>query len=317
MLARRILVGFVGITLLVLLASTMSTATFAAKKSFLIGVSQPNDTHPLRRAQYDAIRAYEATHPGVKFIVTSARLNSEKQASDIEDLISMGVDLIMVCPHQSAALSPSIRRIAEAKIPIISFDRQLAPDVKDLVVSHIGVDYEAEGAQAAETIAKLLNGKGKILVLEGVPGSDSNIERMRGFLAVLEKYPDIKILSRQVTNYQREQAISVTENLLQAYPDADLIFAENDEMALGALQVAKSKNIKILIGGEDGQKQALKAVMDGDLTFTIKMSVMFPEAADVALAYLKGEKVPKFVKLPTVVVTKDNVDKFYDPDSLF
>jgi len=125
----------------------------------------------------------------------SARLSAAKQANDIEDLIVMGVNLIMVCPHQSEALSPSIKRIYNAGIPLMSFDRKLALDVQDLAISHVGVDFEKQGYLADKTIAKMLNGKGGILVLEGVIGSFSNVERMKELHKALDEYPDLKIIT--------------------------------------------------------------------------------------------------------------------------
>jgi ABC-type sugar transport system substrate-binding protein len=289
----------------------------AGKDTFLIGVSQPNDTHPLRRAQYDAIRDYEATHPGVKFIVTSARLSANKQAADIEDLITMGCDLILVCPHQSKALTPSIRRIDEAGIPIMSFDRRVAPVVEDLIISHIGPDFTAQGRMAGEAVVDILDGEGNILVIEGVPGSDSTIRRMEGFLSALEG-TNINILDRQVGNYQREEAIRVAENMLQAHTDVDLIYAENDEMGLGVMGVVQRSDRDILIGSTDGQKQAIKAIIDTDMyAFTVTLPLMFPETADVAYDYLQGNEVPEEVPLPSKTITDANAEENYDPNSLF
>jgi ABC-type sugar transport system substrate-binding protein len=287
--------------------------------TWLIGISQPNDTHPIRRAQYDVVRKYEATHPEAKFIVTSARLSSEKQTRDIEDLIARRVDLIMVCPHQSEALVPALQRVVAAGIPFMAFDRQVASSLIDESVTYVGTDYVAKGRLGGELTVDAMGEEGNLAIIEGVQGSASNIDNFKGFRSVIDEYPDIIVIADQVGNYQREQAITVMENILQAHDDIDFVFAENDEMGFGAIAAiqAADRQDEIQVGSMDGQKEAIKAVMDGDLAFTVKMPIFFPEALDVAVDILDGKKVDKKILLPNVPITPENAKEYYDPQSIF
>lgn len=287
--------------------------------TWLIGISQPNDTHPIRRAQYDVVRKYEATHPEAKFIVTSARLSSEKQTRDVEDLIARRVDLIMVCPHQSDALVPALKRVVSSGIPFMAFDRQVAKSLIPDSVTYVGMDYVEKGTWGGKLTVEAMGGKGNLVIIQGVQGSASNIDNFKGFRSVIEKNPDIKVISDQVGNYQREQAITVMENILQAHEDIDFVFAENDEMGFGALAAIKAANRQnqIKVGSMDGQKEAIKAVIDGEMAFTVKMPIFFPEALDEAVDILEGKKVEKEILLPSVPITKKNAEEHYDPQSIF
>lgn len=321
--ARKILLYLMVFSLALLLYtpvfSTPQAEMGEKPSTWLIGISQPNDTHPIRRAQYDVVRKYEATHPNAKFIVTSARLSSEKQTRDVEDLIARRVDLIMVCPHQSDALVPALKRVVAAGIPFMAFDRQVAKSMIPDSVTYVGMDYVEKGSWAGKLTAEAMGSKGNLVIIQGVQGSASNIDNFKGFRSVIDKYPDIKIISDQVGNYQREQAITVMENILQAHKDIDFVFAENDEMGFGALAAIKAaaRQNEIKVGSMDGQKEAIKAVIDGQLAFTVKMPIFFPEALDVAVEILEDKKVDKLILLPSMPITKKNAEEHYDPQSIF
>lgn len=166
---------------------------------------------------------------------------------------------------------------------------------------------------------EVMGGKGNLVIIEGVQGSASNIDNFKGFRNVIKKYPNIKVISDQVGNYQREQATTVMENILKAHKKIDFVFAENDEMGFGALAAIKAagRQKEIEVGSMDGQKEAIKAVIDGELAFTVKMPIFFPEALDVAVKILEDQKVDKVVLLPSVPITKKNAKEHYDPESIF
>jgi len=286
---------------------------------WLIGISQPNDTHPIRRAQYDVVRWYEAEHPNVKFIVTSARLSADKQSADVETLIVRRVDLIMVCPHQSQALVPALRRVIKAGIPLMAFDRQVAKSIIPGSITYVGMDYVKKGSLGGKLTAEAMGGKGNLVIIEGVQGSASNIDNFKGFRSVIEKYPDIHVITDQVANYQREQALNIMETILLAHKDIDFVFAENDEMGFGVLAAIKTagREDEIKVGSMDGQKEAIEAVMNGELAFTVKMPIFFPEALDVGVEILEGKTVDKKILLPSFPVTKENASEHYDPEAIF
>ncbi|MEW6226546.1 MAG: substrate-binding domain-containing protein [Bacillota bacterium] len=285
-------------------------------KDLLFGISMPTMTHPIRRAEIAMAEEWRKNHPNVKFVVTDGRLDASKQISDIEDLIARKVDVILVAAHQSPTLIPVLKKAKKAGIPVVAFDRRLTDT--DLFVTYVGSDDREFGRLCAQFIAKKLEGKGNVVILEGVQGGAVTIARQEGFMEEIKKYPGIKIVSDQVANFQRVQAVSVMENVLQAHPDIDAIFSHNDEMALGALQVLKAAGKKgVIIAGVDGQKEAIKAIIDGEMHFTAKKVLEFPTAAEVALKIINGEKVKPEYILPTVAIDATNAKEQYDPDSIF
>lgn len=302
-----------------LLVYPLANAGETNPQIWLIGISQPNDTHPIRRAQYDVVRWYEAEHPNVKFIVTSARLSADKQSADVEALIARRVDLIMVCPHQSQAMVPVLRRVIDAEIPMMAFDRQVAKSIIPYSTTYVGMDYVEKGTFGGKLTAEAMGGKGNLVVIEGVQGSASNIDNMKGFGSVIEKYPDIHVITVQVANYQREQALDIMETILLAHKDIDFVFCENDEMGFGALAAIKAagREDEIKVGSMDGQKEAIEAVINGELAFTVKMPIFFPEALDIAVEILEGKKVDKEILLPQFPITKENAAEHYDPKAIF
>lgn len=285
-------------------------------EDFLIGISQPFMGHPIRQAGTVLINAWLAEHPDVEVMVTDGQLSAAKQIADIEDMITKKVDIILVAAHQSPTLVGVLREAKEAGIPIIAFDRTLTdPSVQVGMV--VNDDYAA-GASAAQLLADKLGGKGNVVVLQGPAGNTTVTLRQNGFLSVINKYPDIKIVDDQVANFQRVQAVDVFENVLQANPNINGIFCHNDEMALGCVKVLKDAGItNIITVGIDGQKDALEAIMAGDYYGTVRKVVEFPAALDMALEYLQTGETANMNYLDSIPITKDNVEQYYDPDAVF
>ncbi|OHD80470.1 MAG: hypothetical protein A3J97_14130 [Spirochaetes bacterium RIFOXYC1_FULL_54_7] len=296
-------------------APTTPTAGQASEK-FLIGISQPFMGHPIRQAGTVLINAWLKDHPEVTVMVTDGQLNAAKQIADIEDMITKKVDIILVAAHQSPTLVRVLREAKDAGIPIIAFDRTLTdPSVQVGMV--VNDDYAA-GASAAKLLAEKLGGKGNVVSLQGPAGNTTVTLRQGGFLSKLSEYPGIKLVDDQVANFQRIQAVDVFENVLQAHPELDGVYCHNDEMALGVVKVLKDAGIsnKIVVG-VDGQKDALEAIMAGDLYGTVRKIVEFPAALDMALEYLKTGKTATMNYLEQIPITKDNVAQFYNPNAVF
>jgi ribose transport system substrate-binding protein len=285
-------------------------------EKFLIGISQPFMGHPIRQAGTVLINAWLKDHPEVTVMVTDGQLNASKQIADIEDMITKKVDIILVAAHQSPTLVRVLREAKEAGIPIIAFDRTLTdPSVQVGMV--VNDDYEA-GASAARLLVEKLGGKGNVVSLQGPAGNTTVTLRQGGFLSVISQYPGIKLIDDQVANFQRVQAVDVFENILQAHPGLDGVYCHNDEMALGVVKVLKDAGIKNkIVVGVDGQKDALEAIMAGDLYATVRKVVEFPAALDMALEYLKTGKTATMNYLDPIPITKDNVAKYYDPNAVF
>jgi len=282
----------------VLLVLFVSTFSFGVK----IGLSVSTLNNPFF---VDLANGAEdkANELGVELLVVDARDDPAKQLNDIEDLILQRVDMILVNPTDSDAIVAAVEEANDAKIPVITVDRS-ANGGK--VLLHIASDNVAGGMMAGSFIAEQLGGKGKVIELVGVPGTSSARERGQGFNEEISKYPGIEVVARQTANYNRAEGLTVMENLLQAYPDVDAVFAHNDEMALGALEAIKAagKLQDIIIVGFDATPDALASVEKGELSATIAQQPyrMGELAVEKAYEYLTTETI--YFPVPLQLVTK-------------
>ncbi|KLO22247.1 D-ribose transporter subunit RbsB [Marinitoga sp. 1197] len=244
----------------------------------------------------------EAVNQGVDIVVVDAQDKSYKQLNDIEDLVQQRVDLIIINPTDSDAIVAAVEEANDAGIPVITVDRA-ANGGK--VILHIASDNVAGGAMAAKYIAELLNGKGNVVELEGIPGTSAARDRGKGFENELKKYPNLKLIAKQTANFNRAEGLTVMENLLQAYPDIDAVFAQNDEMALGAIEAIKSEGKlgKIVVVGFDAIPDAIAAVKNGEMAATVAQqpSLMGELAVRKAVEYLETKTIYIPVNLKLVV----------------
>ncbi|WP_184503216.1 D-ribose ABC transporter substrate-binding protein, partial [Streptomyces botrytidirepellens] len=244
----------------------------------------------------------EAKRAGISLTVTDAQNDASQQANQIQNFTSQNMKSIIINPVDSDAASPSVKTANKAGIPVLAADRTVnKADVESLVAS----DNIAGGKLAAKTLAERLGGKGKILVLQGVAGTSASRERGQGFAEGLKAYPGIEVVGKQPADFDRTKALDVTTNLLQAHSGVDGVFAENDEMALGAIKALGSKAGKsVKVVGFDGEPDGLKAVKNGTLTATVAQQ---PEelgrlVVRNAIKAAKGQKIAGAVKVPVKVV---------------
>ena len=312
------------IMLVFTLAVTTVMASGAGEKApkgtpenkWVIGISQPTMTHPIRKSANIIIEDWLVDHPNVEIIVTDGQLNANKQIADIEDLIAKRVDMILVAAHQSPTLVGVLQQAKDAGIPVIAFDRLLTdPSVQ--VSEVINDDYQA-GRTAVELLVEGMGTKGKIAIIEGTPGGAVTINRQDGFMHDIVNYPDIEIVADIPASFQRVQAVDVFENILQANPDITGVFCHNDEMALGVCKVLKDAGkTGVTVVGRDGQKDALESIMAGELYGTVRKIVEIEYALDIAMDYLTtGECTPSLL-LESAKIDSSNVADYYDPDAVF
>lgn len=305
---RRIGMGLVVVLALVMMQPGSS---FAQAKKIVVGLSQPNVEHPYRVAGVKAAQEWVKKHPEVELIVADGRRDSAKQLADIEDLISRKVNIIVIAPNDAKALAPIGEKAKRAGIPIVTFDRVLAVP-EDQVAAHIGSDNVEMGRVAARYIAKRLDGKGIAIQLEGTPGASATVDRKKGFEEEIAKYPGIKVAASLVGHYRRHEALQVMEDAITANPKIDAVYSHNDEMAFGAVQAleARGRAQGVIVTGMDGSQVAMQAVNEGKLTGTVYYHHFFPEALELAMKVLKGERVAKKTMLETPFVTKENVAQY-------
>jgi len=274
-----------------------------AAKEFTLGLSLSTLDNPffvtLKEGAEEA-----ATKAGVKLIVVDCEDDSAKEAANLEDLIAKKVDALLINPTDAEAVVPSIGKANEAGIPVFTIDRAAAGGE---IVSHIASDNVAGGRMAGEKLAELLGGKGKVVELEGITGTSSARERGQGFNEVMDKYPDIEVVARQTADYDRAKGLSVFENILEAQPEIDGVFAHNDEMILGAIEAAEAagRADEIVFVGFDAIDDAVAAVKEGKLAATIAQqpAEMGRLGVEFAVKHLSGETVEAYIPVDLALVT--------------
>ncbi|ALU97214.1 transporter [Streptomyces globisporus C-1027] len=252
----------------------------------------------------------EAEKAGIDLTVTDAQNDASQQANQLQNFTSSGVSSIIVNPVDSDAVGPGVRSANKADIPVIAADRGVnKADTATLVAS----DNVAGGKLAADALADKLGGKGSIVILQGTAGTSASRERGAGFAEGLKAYPDIKVVAKQPADFDRTKGLDVMTNLIQSHPGVTGVFAENDEMALGAVKALGSKAGKsVSVVGFDGTPDGLKAVEAGTLYASVAQqpSELGKIAVQNAVKAAKDEKVASTVKVPVKVVTRENVADF-------
>lgn len=252
----------------------------------------------------------EAEKAGIDLTVTDAQNDASQQANQLQNFTSSGVSSIIVNPVDSDAVGPGVRSANKADIPVIAADRGVnKAETATLVAS----DNVAGGKLAADALADKLGGKGSIVILQGTAGTSASRERGAGFAEGLKAYPDIKVVAKQPADFDRTKGLDVMTNLIQSHPGVTGVFAENDEMALGAAKALGSKAGKsVSVVGFDGTPDGLKAVEAGTLYASVAQqpSELGKIAVRNAVKAAKDEKVESTVKVPVKVVTRENVADF-------
>ncbi|PVE13733.1 substrate-binding domain-containing protein [Streptomyces scopuliridis] len=252
----------------------------------------------------------EAKAKGVELTVTDAQNDASQQANQIQNFTSGAMSSVIVNPVDSDAAGPSVRAADKAGIPVIAADRGVnKADIATLVAS----DNVAGGRQAAKTLAEKLGGTGQIVILQGTAGTSASRERGQGFAEGIKAYPGIQVVARQPADFDRTKGLDVMTNLLQAHSGVNGVFAENDEMALGAIKALGSKaGTSIPVVGFDGTPDGLKAVEAGTLYASVAQqpAELGRLAVLNAIKAARGDEIASTVKVPVKVVTAKNVADF-------
>lgn len=288
--------------------SFLHTGTSEAK-SKKIGLSLSTLNNPFF-VQIRAGAQAEAKKLGVDLTVTDAQNDASQQANQLQNFTSEGLGTIIVNAVDSDAVTPAAKAVNKSGIPLVAVDRAVNnADTTALVAS----DNTTGGKLAARSLAEKLGGQGKIVILQGQAGTSASRERGAGFAEGLKAYPGIDVVAEQPADWDRTKGLDVTTNLLQANPDIDGVFAENDEMALGAIKALGSKAGKsVQVIGFDGTDDGLKAVKAGTLYASVAQqpTELGRIAVQNAVKAAEGDKVEKSVMVPVKVVTKENVADF-------
>ena len=277
------------------------TALMAADKKLVVGFSQVGAESGWRTANTDSIKA-EAAKRGIDLRFSDAQQKEENQIKAIRSFIAEGVDVIAFSPVVETGFEPVLQEAKKAGIPVVLSDRAVKVSDPSLYVSFLGSDFIEEGKRAGNEAVKLTGGKANIAELVGTVGSAPAIDRKKGFEEVLKANPDMKIIMSQSGDFTRAKGKEVMEAFLKApnAKDINLLFAHNDDMALGAIQAMEEAGIKpgvdIKIVSIDGVKGAFEAMKDGKLNVTVECNPLLgPQLFDLIEAAAAKKEVPKRV----------------------
>jgi len=244
---------------------------------------------------------------GVLHFAPTRPNNLAEQLSQIEDVTIRRPDAMLFMAVDPRGVVPAIDKVNAAGIPVINYNDRVAGGK---YVSFVGVDDFGVAANTARYLLKAMGGKGNVIIIEGVKGSSTSDERVRGFHQALKEFPDVKVLASQPANFQRLQALQVTENLIQSHPSLKGVLAATDAMAMGAieaLEAAGKKDVKVV--GINGVPEAIEAIKAGRLLAAgefdgYKIGCM---ATMAAIRNLRKQPVPEKIILDGVVIDKGNL----------
>ena len=251
-----------------------------------------------------------ADEAGVDLYIVDAQNDSATQANQLATATAGSTKAVIVNPVDSDAASASVNALLSADIPVVGVDRTVNDaELTSLVAS----DNVAGGRQAADELAAAMGEKGTVISLQGVSGTSASRDRGAGFDEGMAAYPGITVVAEQTANFDRASALDVTTNLLQAHPDVTGIFAENDEMALGAIQALGARaGTDVMVVGFDGTADGLTAISAGTLYATVAQqpAELGKLAVELAVKAIDGEDVEATVPVDVIAVTKTNVGDF-------
>jgi ABC-type sugar transport system substrate-binding protein len=312
--------GAVLLTAMLALGSVAVSAQESEDDNITIGMANLSLCCAYFIGMSDAVQAEAAAYPNVEVLVTNADGDVEKLTSDIEDLIAQGVDGIVLSGAFIEAAPAALAAIQAAGIPVVMVDRLLKGGD---YTSWIGPDNYAIGEQTGAFIVEQLGGAGKLGIIRGGPADNTiGSDRTDGVLSQVEGTGIEVITFPDFAGWSTDGGFAAAETLIAQNPDLNAIFCENDSMCLGAQKVIEDQGLadQIFVAGVDGQKEALVEIMDGGVykSTGLNNSDQIGRAGfNRLMAILAGAQAEKDTVFPSPLITQENVDRFYNPDSVF
>ncbi|MGB3366959.1 MAG: ribose ABC transporter substrate-binding protein RbsB [Acidaminobacteraceae bacterium] len=244
----------------------------------------------------------KALEAGIELIVLDSQNDPAKEMANVEDLLTQEVAVILINPTDSDAVVNAIKAANAASVPVITLDRGASAGE---VATHIASDNVMGGEMAGAYIVELLGSTGKVVELEGIAGTSAARDRGLGFNNALVG-SDIEVVAKQVADFDRTKGLSVMENILQAQPEINAVFAHNDEMALGALTAVEASGRDIIVVGFDATADAVQSVKDGKMAATIAQqpALIGSLGVESAVKLLAGDTLDAFVAVELMVITE-------------
>ncbi len=250
-----------------------------------------------------------AEKEGAELVVADAQNDAATQQDDVQNFVTQQMDAILVNPVDSASIVPAVQAANQANIPVIALDRGASGgEIATLIAS----DNVQGGRMAGEELIRLV-GSGSVAQLEGIPGASPTRDRGQGFEEAINAQEAVELVVSQTANFDRAEGLNVTENILQSNPQIKGIFAQNDEMALGAVRALGDKaGTDVKIVGFDAIEDAVNAIQEGKMNATVAQQ---PDkigslGVENAIKVIDGDSVPEKISVEVKLVTKENVSEF-------
>ena len=283
---------------------------WGGEKKYVVGFVQDSLKNQWRIAQVEQFKAALAAHPDITLKVVESEGNTALQIANIEEMAASGIDLLVTSPRDAEAMTPVIGAVYRKGIPVVLLSRGISSQE---FTTYLHPDDYAIGQASARFIAgKLQGSSGTVLMLKGVPGATTAINRTRGFLDVIKGYPKIRVIER-TANYLSGDAIKETEEILSENRVPDAVYAQSDSMAIGAIMVLKTHGIdpkKLVITGIDYISGVKELIQSGELDATFVYPTGGREGAQTVRDILDGKKVQKEVIIDSVMITRENIGRY-------
>lgn len=280
----------------------------AAEKKFLVGFPEDNMANDWRAAQVHELAAELKKYPNVRFIEADAKGQVARNLQDIEDMVEAGVDLLFLGPRDAELMTPVVKKLYRQGVKIVLLTRRILSEDFDVFISPNDFNIARD---AATFLAKHLHGKGRILMLEGIPTATTAQQRSAGFMAGLKSFPGIQLAAVETGNYSRAGGIKAMESALQEGLKFDAVFSHNDAMLVGARLALKSAGIdlqSVPSVGIDYINEAREAIRNGEQTASFTYPICGKEGAQAAMKILMGKTIDKYIEVSAQIVTRENVE---------
>ncbi|HEV7976938.1 ABC transporter substrate-binding protein [Amycolatopsis sp.] len=281
-------------------------------KTAVVGFSQSEkEANPFRIAETQSIKD-EAGKLGIasdKLLVTNAQSDLNKQISDIKSMLDRGAQLLVVAPLNSDGLQPALDAAKAKKVPVVTIDRKVNATACTDYLTFIGSNFVEQGKRAAAEMIRVTGGTGKVAILLGASGNNVTTDRTSGFKDGIASASGLSVVAEQTGEFDRSKGQSVMEQLIQSHPDISAVYAENDEMGIGAVNALKAagktpgKDVKVI--SVDGTHNAVQLIVDGSYNAVIESNPRFGKLAfDTLQQFSDGKEVPA-----NVIITDDQYDE--------
>lgn len=310
---KKLLVIGLALAMIFYLNANGSKETVGNEK-LIVGFAQIGQESGWRGAETNSIMFYAGQNlDTIQLHFADAQQKQENQIKAVRSFIQMGVDVIGLAPVVETGWETVLKEAKDAEIPVIFIDR-MAKVSDDLYATFIGSDFVDEGMKAAKEMARLLSDRGNVVMLEGTVGASAAIDRQKGFLDEMKNHPNITVIARQSGDFTRSKGKEVMESFLKSYPNIDGVYADNDDMVLGAIEAIKEagkkpgKEVKTV--SIDGVKGIFEAMVSGEANVTVECNPLLgPQFFDAAQRLKDGETLPKWIKSSESVYRQETAEK--------